>query len=42
MSHHGTNQTTPHYGIEVNTHRYDAQWKNGFTLDPEHNTSVAL
>ena len=42
MSHHGTNHTTPHYGIEVNTHRYEAQWKNGLTLDPEHNTSVAL
>lgn len=33
---------TSHYGISVNTNRYEAQWKNGFTLDREHNTSIAL
>lgn len=31
-----------HYGISVRTNRYEAQWKNGFTLNSDHNTSVAL
>ena len=43
MSRHGGMETeVPHYGMEVTTDRYELHWKNGFTLDPEHNTSVAL
>lgn len=42
MSHKHANPSIPHYGIEVNTKRYELQWKNGFTLNREHNTSVAL
>ena len=43
MSHHGTHSSSmPHYGIDVNTHRLESQWKNGFILDDEHNTSLAL
>lgn len=30
------------YGTSVTTNRYEAQWKNGFALDADHNTSVAL
>lgn len=26
----------------MKTNRYEAQWKNGFTLNADHNTSVAL
>lgn len=40
--HHATHPAVPHYAIQVNTDRYLAQWKNGFTLNAEHNTSVAL
>lgn len=43
MSGHGSlHGTIPHYGINVNTNRFEAQWKNGFTLDTDHNTSIAL
>lgn len=43
MSHHGAlHSTVPHYAIGVNTNRLELQWKNGFTLNSEHNTSVAL
>lgn len=43
MSHHGSaHGTVPHYGIESRANRFEVQWKNGFTLNPEHNTSVAL
>lgn len=44
MSSHGTHHhaTMPHYGIEVTAHCYELQWKNGFTFNPDHNTSVAL
>ena len=43
MSRHGAHQgTVSPYGIEVTARRYELQWKNGFTLDSEHNTSVAL
>lgn len=46
MSHHHTADqqasSIAHYGIEVNTNRYEMQWKNGFTLNQEHNTSIAL
>lgn len=30
------------YGIEVEAQRAVAQWKNGFTLNRDHNTSIAL
>ncbi|MCI7763542.1 MAG: TonB-dependent receptor [Bacteroidales bacterium] len=46
MSHkHATSSAAtpaPHYGIAVNTNRYEAQWKNGITIDHGHNTSLAL
>lgn len=43
MSRHGTrHEGMPRYGIEQTANRYELQWKNGFTLDSEHNTSVAL
>ncbi|MGN1257209.1 MAG: TonB-dependent receptor plug domain-containing protein, partial [Bacteroidaceae bacterium] len=43
MSHHGTlHEGMPRYGIEQTANRYELQWKNGFTLDSEHSTSVAL
>ena len=31
-----------HYGIDVCTNRLELQWKNGFILDADHNTSIAL
>ena len=31
-----------HYGIDVCTNRFELQWKNGFILDADHNTSIAL
>ena len=31
-----------HYGIDVRTNRLELQWKNGFILDADHNTSIAL
>lgn len=34
--------TPDRYSTEVTTNRYEGQWKNGFTLNEEHNTSVAL
>lgn len=40
--HHDAPLTFDHYGIEVKTNRYEAQWKNGFTLNHDHNTSIAL
>lgn len=42
MSKHHTLDAMPRYGVEVNTNRYEFQWKNGFTLDAEKNRSVAL
>ena len=30
------------YTTSVETDRYEVQWKNGFTLNADHNTSVAL
>ena len=43
MSHHAAERSEiPHYGVNVQTDRYVAQWKNGFTLDADHNTSLAL
>lgn len=32
----------PLYTTSVTTNRYEAQWKNGFTLNAEHATSLAL
>ena len=34
--------SAPLYSTHVSTNRYEAQWKNGFTLNADHNTSVAL
>ena len=43
MSHHSQHQAdVEHYGIEIATNRLEAQWKNGFTLNTAHNTSLAL
>ncbi|MGM9713168.1 MAG: TonB-dependent receptor plug domain-containing protein [Prevotella sp.] len=39
---HSTDTSAPLYTTSVETSRYEAQWKNGITLDTEHNTSVAL
>ncbi|MGN0032422.1 MAG: TonB-dependent receptor plug domain-containing protein [Candidatus Limimorpha sp.] len=39
---HAESQTEPLYTTSVDTRRYEAQWKNGFTIDADHNTSVAL
>lgn len=39
---HAADAAAPLYTTWVSTHRYEAQWKNGFTLDAMHNTSVAL
>ena len=30
------------YSTSVRTNRYEMQWKNGFTLNADHNTSIAL
>lgn len=30
------------YATSVETDRYEVQWKNGFTLNADHNTSIAL
>ena len=30
------------YSTHVTTNRYEAQWKNGFTLNADHNMSIAL
>lgn len=32
----------PFYSTSVKTNRYEMQWKNGFTINADHNTSVAL
>ena len=32
----------PLYITSVKANRYEMQWKNGFTLDADHNTSIAL
>lgn len=39
---HASGMTDPLYTTLVNTNRYEAQWKNGFTLDADHNCSIAL
>lgn len=40
--HSATSMPEPLYTTSVKTNRYEAQWKNGFTLNADHNTSVAL
>ena len=40
--HSATSSSEPLYTTSVKTNRYEAQWKNGFTLNADHNTSVAL
>ena len=40
--HHSTGMEMTPYRISVNTDRYEMQWKNGFTLNADHNTSLAL
>lgn len=43
MSSHGSHRSNmDHYGIDVDANRFEFQWKNGFVLDDEHNTSIAL
>lgn len=40
--HSATSSSEPLYTTSVKTNRYEALWKNGFTLNADHNTSVAL
>lgn len=40
--HHNSASSLPFYSINVNTHRYEGQWKNAIILDPDHNASIAL
>ncbi|MDY5301116.1 MAG: TonB-dependent receptor [Prevotella sp.] len=40
--HSAASSSEPLYTTSVKTNRYEAQWKNGFTLNADHNTSVAL
>ena len=40
--HAAADSSEPLYTTSVKTNRYEAQWKNGFTLNADHNTSVAL
>lgn len=42
MSSHSHSTDLKHYGVDVNTERYVVQWKNGLTLNADHNTSLAL
>lgn len=39
---HVSSSGEPLYVTSVATNRYEAQWKNGFTLNADHNTSIAL
>lgn len=39
---HSASSSEPLYTTAVKTNRYEALWKNGFTLNADHNTSVAL
>ena len=39
---HASSSSEPLYVTSVATNRYEAQWKNGFTLNADHNTSIAL
>ena len=38
MSRHHTHESIPYYGIGMEANRYEAQWKNGLTLNAEHHT----
>lgn len=40
--HHWEKTDIEHYGISTKNDRLEAQWKNGFTFDDNHNTSVAV
>lgn len=40
--HHNMPSDIRHYGVDVRNDRYEFQWKNGFTLNPQKNSSVAL
>lgn len=40
--HSAASSSEPLYTTAVKTNRYEALWKNGFTLNADHNTSVAL
>lgn len=42
LKHHNSASRLPLYCIDINTHRYEGQWKNAIILDPDHNASVAL
>ena len=42
MKHANPASSEPLYTTSVKTNRYEMQWKNGFTLDADHNTSIAL
>lgn len=40
--HAANDMTQPLYTTSVTTNRYEAQWKNGFTINADHATSLAL
>lgn len=40
--HHGMAEGVDPYNINIENQRLVAQWKNGFTLNHDHNTSIAL
>lgn len=40
--HMAASSSEPLYSTSVKTNRYEMQWKNGFTLNADHNTSIAL
>ncbi len=42
LKHANPASSEPLYTTSVKTNRYEMQWKNGFTLDADHNTSIAL
>lgn len=42
LKHTNTDSAELPYSTSVKTNRYEMQWKNGFTLNSDHNTSVAL
>ncbi|MGM9759085.1 MAG: TonB-dependent receptor plug domain-containing protein [Parabacteroides sp.] len=42
MSRHHMTGSVPYYGVEVETERYEAQWKNALLWQDEHNSSLAL
>ena len=42
LKHANMSAAEPRYATSVKTNRYELQWKNGFTLNADHNTSIAL